>query len=72
MKRTLAKQLCLGMSLVLIMFCAGCIPRSAIKSDIKQQGYYLKQGDPAPIEGWLIDKETLYDIVQDALKGKNK
>lgn len=55
------------MSLSLI----GCLTNSTPKNNIKQdtkQGYYLKQGEPAPIEGWIIDKSTMYDIMQDALK----
>ena len=55
------------MSLSLI----GCLGNSTLKSSAKpdtKQGYYLKQGETVPIEGWLIDKDTVYDIMQDALK----
>ncbi len=56
------------MSLLLIGCLASCISqKSNVKTDTKQ-GYYLKQGELAPIEGWLIDKDTMYDIMQDALK----
>lgn len=71
MKKMQGKLLCLGMSLLLIVSCVSCIPKNNLKPEIKQ-GYYLKLGEPAPIEGWLMDKDTMYDIMQDALKNRSK
>jgi len=56
------------MSLLLIGCLVSCISQKSNIKPVTKQGYYLKTGDPAPIEGWLIDKDTMYDIMQDALK----
>lgn len=60
------------MSLLLIGCLTNCIQSPKSNIEKVQRGYYLKQGEPAPIEGWIIDKETFYDIVQDALKNRSK
>lgn len=56
------------MSLLLIGCLVSCTSQKSNVKPTTKQGYYLKQGDTAPIEGWLIDKDTMYDIMQDALK----
>ena len=45
-----------------------CIHQSPSKVVKQERIYYLKQGDVAPIEGWLITPELYYDIISDALK----
>ena len=52
------------MSLLLMITLTGCIRTK----DKPQKAYYLKAGEPAPIEGWLLDKSTTYDLMMDALK----
>lgn len=49
----------------------GCIknPKSVKELD---RTYYLKAGEVAPIEGWLVEKNLFHDIMIDALKNRQK
>lgn len=56
------------MLLVSVICLSGCL---ATKSkEVRQRAFYLKAGEIAPIEGWLIDKNDMADLLVSAIKNE--
>lgn len=70
MKEMRLKRLCLVSlaSLLSIVCLSGCLASKS--KEVVQRAYYLKVGEPAPIEGWLIDKQDVSDLLVSAIKNE--
>ena len=66
-KRMPRRALCLVIAAWLIICLNGCLGK---RSKEEPYAFYLKAGEPAPIEGWLIKKEVFTDLFVDAVKRK--
>lgn len=55
------------MLMVLVICLSGCL---ASKSKEAQRAYYLKAGETAPIEGWLINAQDMSDLLVSAIKNE--
>jgi len=38
--------------------------------EVVQRAYYLKVGEPAPIEGWLINAQDMSDLLVSSIKNE--
>ena len=50
------------MSVLFVILLSGCLANVKNENNI-ERAYYLRIGEPAPIEGWLIDKADMSDLL---------
>lgn len=51
------------------MVClSGCL--ASKNKEVVQRAYYLKVGEPAPIEGWLINAQDMSDLLVSSIKNE--
>jgi len=64
------KRLCLGSlaSVLLVVCLSGCL--ASKNKEVVQRAYYLKVGEPAPIEGWLINAQDMSDLLVSSIKNE--
>jgi hypothetical protein len=64
------KRLCLVSvaSLLSVVCLSGCLASKS--KEVVQRAYYLRAGEQAPIEGWLINAQDMSDLLVSAIKNE--